>query len=739
MTLAAGGFLHPSLLPVALCSRNSSLHRNSASQHALHSHSLTSIQLSPSPPELLRLHSNSAGAFLAKGAWDYIDSGTEVESGVGNVVSGDKAAGNVKLLASDTQRVLVTDGGTNEERQVSDALDSVTFQSWRKDNSEFTNESRAEQESGIVASNEQNSRNRVWRAPAEDSSDSSGKQPERQYRPRDQSYILPVKKVDRWVNPSVRKFDGKEADQNGDVYERNGEGAGSSATGNGGRFSSSNLSLVSKPGARYQRLPINLDLQLYWARLLRQKGQQNQAMEILKQCIRDWPDDGRPYVALGTLLKKLGKVQEARKVFEDGCQAVRGENAYIWQAWAVLEDRVGNTGKARKLFDAATAADRTHPAAWHGWAVLELREGNTKKARALLKKGLKFHGPNEYLLQTLALLDVKMGRYDQARILFGKATRSNPKSAASWLAWALMEASQERKTTARNLFKNGIEASPKNRYVWQAWALFEAKEGNKERARQLFQRGQQLNPLDPVIYQSYGLFEYDCGHIAIAKQLFKRGVSVGPQHQPAWIAWAWVEWKEGNLDAARELFQRAIAVDPRSMDAVRAFQAWGILEDREGNVGVARVLFKRALRVDSQNVPTWMSWAAMEERQGNAVRADELRSLCLQQRTEVVDENPWDVNLENMLAPAIDKLRDFLKLEQRFPWSKKERMKPMDERTVGSLEALEDANKLEEEFDVDAFLGGRFSERSGNAAGLTRQESKVAAKRQQKLSDNVIT
>lgn len=65
-------------------------------------------------------------------------------------------------------------------------------------------------------------------------------------------------------------------------------------------------------------------------------------------------------------------------------------------------------------------------------------------------------------------------------------------------------------------------------------------------------------------------------------------------------------------------------------------QAWGILEDREGNVGVARVLFKRALRVDSQNVPTWMSWAAMEERQGNAVRADELRSLCLQQVMDIL-------------------------------------------------------------------------------------------------------
>jgi len=83
---------------------------------------------------------------------------------------------------------------------------------------------------------------------------------------------------------------------------------------------------------------------------------------------------------------------------------------------------MGNIGKARKLFDAATAADQTHPAAWQGWAHLELREGNSKKARALLKKGLKYHGPNEYLLQTLALIDVRMGICKQARSSFAKAT-----------------------------------------------------------------------------------------------------------------------------------------------------------------------------------------------------------------------------------------------------------------------------------------------------------------------------
>lgn len=57
---------------------------------------------------------------------------------------------------------------------------------------------------------------------------------------------------------------------------------------------------------------------------------------LVLQCIRDWPDDGRPYVALGTLLRKVGMVQEARKVFEDGCQAVRGENPYIWQVYLLF-------------------------------------------------------------------------------------------------------------------------------------------------------------------------------------------------------------------------------------------------------------------------------------------------------------------------------------------------------------------------------------------------------------------
>lgn len=49
------------------------------------------------------------------------------------------------------------------------------------------------------------------------------------------------------------------------------------------------------------------------------------------QCIYYWPEDGRSYVALGKIYNKQSKASEARSVYEKGCQATQGENAYIWQ------------------------------------------------------------------------------------------------------------------------------------------------------------------------------------------------------------------------------------------------------------------------------------------------------------------------------------------------------------------------------------------------------------------------
>lgn len=112
-------------------------------------------------------------------------------------------------------------------------------------------------------------------------------------------------------------------------------------------------------------LLVNLDLALYRAKILTRNYQYEEAEKILQkveysafcnfnfifyvlvsvsfkivltidiyglsQCIYYWPEDGRPYVALGKVLSKQSKMNEARAVYEKGCQATQGENPYIWQ------------------------------------------------------------------------------------------------------------------------------------------------------------------------------------------------------------------------------------------------------------------------------------------------------------------------------------------------------------------------------------------------------------------------
>ncbi|KAI5349226.1 PREDICTED: high chlorophyll fluorescent 107 [Prunus dulcis] len=472
----------------------------------------------------------------------------------------------------------------------------------------------------------------------------------------------------------------------------------------------------AESGVKEKPLSVNLDLALYRAKILTRNYRYAEAEKLLEKCIYYWPEDGRAYVALGKALSKQSKTAEARAVYEKGCQATQGENPYIWQCWAVLENKMGNTRRARELFDAATVADKRHIAAWHGWGVLELKQGNIKKARHLLAKGLKFCGGNEYVYQTLALLEAKANRYEQARYLFRQATKSNPKSCASWLAWAQLEMQQENNRAARQLFEKAIQASPKNRFAWHVWGMFEANIGDVDKARKLLKIGHALNPRDPVLLQSLALLEYKNSTANLARQLFRRASELDPRHQPVWTAWGWMEWKEGNIETARKLYQKALSINSTSETAARCLQAWGVLEQRNGNLSAARRLFRSSLNINSQSYVTWMTWASLEENQGNSVRAEEIRDLYFQQRIEIVDDASWIMGFLDIIDPALDRIKSLLKLDQNSQQIQQDSLRTItganenniDEESAGPSSKRNDMES-ESGFDVDAFVTEKLS------------------------------
>ncbi|XVF28209.1 hypothetical protein REPUB_Repub15cG0009600 [Reevesia pubescens] len=495
---------------------------------------------------------------------------------------------------------------------------------------------------------------------------------------------------------------------------------------------------VSGPGAQGKPLTVNLDLALYKARVLCRKFRYEEAEKILEKCIYYWPEDGRSYVTLGKILSKQSKMAEARAVYERGCQATQGENPYIWQCWAVLENKMGNKRRARELFDAATVADKRHIAAWHGWAVLELKLGNVKKARHLLAKGLKFCGGNEYIYQTLALLEAKANRYEQARYLFRQATKCNPKSCASWLAWAQMEVQQENDRAARLLFEKAVQASPKNRFAWHVWGVFEANIGKIDEGRKLLKIGHALNPRDPVLLQSLALLEYKHSTANLARVLFRRASELDPRHQPVWIAWGWMEWKEGNISTARELYQKALSIDSTTESAARCLQAWGVLEQRAGNLSAARRLFRSSLNINSQSYVTWMTWAALEEDQGNSVRAEEIRNLYFQQRTEVVDDASWVMGFLDVIDPALDSIKRLLNLDQNLSNKAQQLLKDAGFNETSTQEPLVSPSSGQNygsdieygsRFDLDKFIKDELSLDPSKLDNLMQNSRNSAPKR----------
>ena len=397
-------------------------------------------------------------------------------------------------------------------------------------------------------------------------------------------------------------------------------------------------------------LKINQDILVFQARQMRNRALKTRnrgervalrlrALQVFDRAKRIDPSDGRAYVGMAQILKQLGDISAARKCYQDGCDATGGDNAYIWQAWATLEEKDGNVVQARKLYDAATAADKTHAAAWHGWGMFEKGQGNFQRARDLFVKGVRLvpqSRANPHLYQSLGVMAAERGRVQEAREHFREGTRTEAgaQSAALWQAWAVLEAQQGHGEVARKLFQRGLQADPENRYVWLSWAVYEAQEGYIDRARRLLIKGRRLNPGDPPLLQALARLEATAGNIDLARTLFEQGSKLDPLHQANWQAWALAEWKDGHVHRARELFQRGVWVAPQSRNACRLFHAWGTLEEREGNISLARQLYKCGVKADQTSEMIWLTWAAMEESQQNDLRAAELRNLCVQQRAE---------------------------------------------------------------------------------------------------------
>ena len=276
-----------------------------------------------------------------------------------------------------------------------------------------------------------------------------------------------------------------------------------------------------------------------WGMFEKSQGNFQRARDLFLKGVRLVPAScANPHLfqSLGVMAMERGRIQEAREHFKEGTKTELGaQSAALWQAWAILESREGNSDQARKLFQRGLAVDPENRYVWLSWAVYEAKEGFVDRARGLLRKGCEMNPSDPPLLQALARL----------------------------------EASEGDMTAARQLFEQGTKLDPFHQANWQAWALAEWKVGNVHRARQLLQRGVWVAPLSRnacKLFHAWGILEEREGNIALARQLYKCGIKSDASSEITWLTWALMEEKQGNDIRASEL--RNLCVQQRAEEAV---------------------------------------------------------------------------------------------------------------------------------------------------------------------------
>ena len=260
-----------------------------------------------------------------------------------------------------------------------------------------------------------------------------------------------------------------------------------------------------------------------WGELEKRDGNYQLAKDCWMKGIRHAKGTPSPYLflSLARLATDLGLYDQARHWFRcvpsrrgdsatgslrTGTGTARGSKSYVlWTAWALLEQKQGQTQLMRRLFEQSLKVrarsqchgTRSVEASWvrRGGTCTSPGDASSRRRDAWKKRGSSSFGQptprraprtdqltrcrghaknpaDAALLQALARLEAQCGNFEEARMRFQQVSIGE----SEWR--------EDRCCVAQS-----VDVDPRHLHSWQAWGVFESRLGNHERARDLFQRG----------------------------------------------------------------------------------------------------------------------------------------------------------------------------------------------------------------------------------------------------------
>eukprot|EP01006_Ploeotia_vitrea_P053379 TRINITY_DN67781_c5_g4_i1.p1 TRINITY_DN67781_c5_g4~~TRINITY_DN67781_c5_g4_i1.p1 ORF type:complete len:953 (+),score=126.03 TRINITY_DN67781_c5_g4_i1:56-2914(+) len=305
-------------------------------------------------------------------------------------------------------------------------------------------------------------------------------------------------------------------------------------------------------------------------------GDLKRARLLLKSVTTTNPNHGPGWIAAARVEEIAGRVQAARAIIAEGCEACPTQQD-VW-----LEAvRIATPANAKKILARAV---QQIPHSVKLWSQAHKLETDVKKKKAVLRKALEII-PNSVRLWQEA---VELETAEDAKILLSRAVEC-VNNVDLWLALAKLE-----------VYKN---------------------------AKAVLNRARQANPTEPLIWIAAAQLEEANQNFAAVETIVSRAVKTMAGNQVTreqWLTYAEGAEKADHLVTCKQIVTAAVGLD---LDDSEKKHTW--IADAEkclANecVETARAIYAHALKEFSNKKGLWLRAAHLEKQHGTPQKLDDL-------------------------------------------------------------------------------------------------------------------
>lgn len=223
---------------------------------------------------------------------------------------------------------------------------------------------------------------------------------------------------------------------------------------------------------------------------------------LLEEELQDNPLSMDTWWDLIGLVQASGSAEETREAFERAVASVPKDTTktdqwrryiYIWLRYAIYEEEMGETNRAREVYEMALKTIPHHlfssAKLWKSFAYFEIRQGDVNAARRIFGQAIgRSAKPKVY--KDYILLELQLREIDRCRKLYELFIEKYPGLSKAWIDYASLEDELDDLDRARAVYELAIQQPEMDALdlVWKSYAEFEASNDDLDKARAVYDR-----------------------------------------------------------------------------------------------------------------------------------------------------------------------------------------------------------------------------------------------------------